>query len=129
MDKSAEAVLDDIGLGDLAEAPISTLSVGFLKRLEVARALALRPNLVLFDEIMAGLTPNEVKETTKLVASLPGRGISVIWVEHVLNAIMNAAPRIMVLDQGKLIADDTPEKLAKDPTVIKAYFGEEIDFA
>ncbi len=127
--KSAEAVLDDIGLGDLAEAPISTLSVGFLKRLEVARALALRPNLVLFDEIMAGLTPNEVKETTKLVASLPGRGISVIWVEHVLNAIMNAAPRIMVLDQGKLIADDTPEKLAKDPTVIKAYFGEEMDFA
>jgi branched-chain amino acid transport system ATP-binding protein len=127
--KSAEAVLDDVGLSDIAEAPISVLSVGFLKRLEVARALALRPSLVLFDEIMAGLTPNEIKETTKLVADLPARGISVIWVEHVLNAIMNAAPRIMVLDQGKLIADDTPEKLAKDPSVIKAYFGEEMSFA
>ncbi|MFC1665640.1 ABC transporter ATP-binding protein [Pseudomonadota bacterium] len=62
--ESAEAVLNEVGLGDLAEAPISNLSVGFLKRLEVARALALRPSLVLFDEIMAGLTPNEVNEMT-----------------------------------------------------------------
>jgi branched-chain amino acid transport system ATP-binding protein len=127
--ESAEAVLAEVGLGDYADAPVSILTVGLLKRLEVARALAQRPSLVLFDEIMAGLTPNEVKGMTNLVTSLPARGITVIWVEHVLYAIMNAAPRIMVLDRGKIIADDTPENLAKDPAVIKAYLGEEVDVA
>lgn len=127
--ESAHEALAEVGLSDYAEAPINILTVGLLKRLEVARALALRPSLVLFDEIMAGLTPIEVKETTKLVASLPARGITVIWVEHVLHAIMNTAPRIMVLDRGKVIADDTPRRLAKDPTVIKAYLGEEMSVA
>jgi len=127
--ESAEEVLAEVGLGNYADAPINILTVGLLKRLEVARALALRPSLVLFDEILAGLTPNEVKETTKLVATLPGRGITVIWVEHVLHAIMNTAPRIVVLDRGRIIADDTPQKLAKDPAVIKAYLGEEMSVA
>ena len=126
---SAEAVLADVGLADYADAPVSVLTVGLLKRLEVARAIALRPSLVLFDEIMAGLTPTEVRGMTSLVASLPARGITVIWVEHVLYAIMKAAPRIMVLHRGELIADGTPEKLAKDPGVIKAYFGEEMSLA
>lgn len=127
--ESAEAVLAEVELSDYAEAPINILTVGLLKRLEVARALALRPSLVLFDEVMAGLTPIEIKETTKLVASLPARGITVIWVEHVLHAIMNTAPRILVLDRGKLIADDAPKRLAKDPSVIKAYLGEEMSVA
>jgi branched-chain amino acid transport system ATP-binding protein len=105
------------------------LTVGLLKRLEVARAVALQPRLVLFDEIMAGLTPSEVRSMTSLVASLPGRGITVIWVEHVLYAIMNTVRRIMVMHRGQLIADDAPEKIAKDPTVIKAYFGEEMPVA
>jgi len=126
---SAEAVLADVGLADYAEEPVSILTVGLLKRLEVARALALRPSLVLFDEIMAGLTPSEVKGMTSLVASLPARGITVIWVEHVLYAIMKTAPRIMVLHRGQLIADGAPEKLAKDPAVIKAYLGEEMSLA
>lgn len=127
--REAEGVLAEVGLAEHAEAPISLLTVGLLKRLEVARALALRPSLVLFDEIMAGLTPSEVRSMTQLVASLPGRGITVIWVEHVLYAIMNAAPRIMVLHRGELIADDTPRTVAKHPAVIKAYFGEEISLA
>jgi branched-chain amino acid transport system ATP-binding protein len=127
--ESAEVVLAEVGLGEYAEAPISVLTVGSLKRLEVARALALRPSLVLFDEIMAGLAPNEIEETTRLVAGLPARGITVIWVEHVMHAIMNTAPRIVVLDRGKIIADDEPKKLAKDPAVIKAYFGEEMSVA
>ena len=126
---SAEAVLADVGLADYADAPVSVLTVGLLKRLEVARAIALRPSLVLFDEIMAGLTPTEVRGMTDLVAGLPARGITVIWVEHVLYAIMNAAPRIMVLHRGELIADGAPEKLAKDPAVIKAYLGEEMILA
>ena len=127
--ESAEAVLADVGLADYADSPVSVLTVGLLKRLEVARAIALRPSLVLFDEIMAGLTPTEVRGMTGLVAGLPARGITVIWVEHVLYAIMNAAPRIMVLHRGELIADGAPEKLAKDPAVIKAYLGEEMILA
>jgi branched-chain amino acid transport system ATP-binding protein len=127
--ESAQAALADVGLADHAEAPVGILTVGLLKRLEVARALALRPSLVLFDEIMAGLTPGEVKEMTALVASLSARGITVIWVEHVLYAIMKTAPRIMVLHRGELIADDTPDRIAKHPAVIRAYLGEEMSLA
>lgn len=126
---SAEQVLADVDLADYINAPVGILTAGQLKRLEVARALALRPSLVLFDEIMAGLSRTEIQGMTDLVTSLPARGITVIWVEHVLHAIMNAAPRIIVLDRGKLIADGAPETLAKDPEVIKAYFGEEVSFA
>jgi branched-chain amino acid transport system ATP-binding protein len=127
--KTAEAVLGDVGLADYAGAQVGILTAGLLKRLEVARALALKPRLVLFDEIMAGLTPAEVKVMTDMVAGLPGRGITVIWVEHVLYAIMKTAQRILVLHRGELIADGAPEKIAKDPAVIKAYLGEEMSLA
>ena len=127
--REAEAVLADVGLSDYAGAAVGVLTAGLLKRLEVARALALQPRLVLFDEIMAGLTPTEVNVMTEMVAALPGRGITVIWVEHVLNAIMRTAKRILVLDRGALIADDTPERVARDPAVIKAYLGEEMSLA
>jgi len=126
---NAERYLNDVGLSNQAGAAVKTLTAGELKRLEVARALALRPSLVLFDEIMAGLTPNEVAAMTDLVAGLPPKGITVIWVEHVLHAIMKTAPRIMVLHRGEIIADDKPENLVKNPTVIQAYFGKETTFA
>ena len=91
----AEETLADVGLADHMGTPISALTVGLLKRLEVARALAMRPKLVLFDEIMAGLTPTEVGSMTKFVAGLPARGITVVWVEHVLYAIMKTATRMV----------------------------------
>jgi branched-chain amino acid transport system ATP-binding protein len=127
--RSAEAVLAEVGLAAYADAPVSILTAGLLKRLEVARALALKPRLVLFDEIMAGLSPAEVKVMTDMVAGLPARGITVIWVEHVLYAIMKTAQRILVLHRGELIADDKPEKIARDAAVIQAYLGEEMSLA
>jgi branched-chain amino acid transport system ATP-binding protein len=125
----AEATLADVGLANYSGAPVGTLTVGLLKRLEVARALALRPKLVLFDEIMAGLTPAEVGAMTKFVAGLPARGITVIWVEHVLYAIMKTASRIMVLNRGEVIADGPAGEIARNPAVVKAYLGEEMDLA
>ena len=125
----AEATLADVGLADYFGTPVSALTVGLLKRLEVARALAMQPKLVLFDEIMAGLTPPEVGVMTKFVAGLPARGITVIWVEHVLYAIMKTASRMIVLNRGELIAEGPPAAMARDPAVVKAYLGEEMDLA
>jgi branched-chain amino acid transport system ATP-binding protein len=125
----AEATLADVGLSNYFGTPVSSLTVGLLKRLEVARALAMRPKLVLFDEIMAGLTPTEVGAMTKFVASLPSRGITVVWVEHVLYAIMKTATRMVVLNRGEVIAGGAPAAIARDPAVVKAYLGEEMDLA
>jgi branched-chain amino acid transport system ATP-binding protein len=127
--KLAEAMLADIGLADYAGVPANSLTVGLLKRLEVARALAMQPKLVLFDEIMAGLTPTEVGAMTRLVAELPARGITVIWVEHVLYAIMKTATRMIVINRGRQIAEGTPAMMARDPAVVKAYLGEEMILA
>ncbi|WP_029583827.1 ABC transporter ATP-binding protein [Bradyrhizobium sp. URHD0069] len=125
----AEATLADVGLSDYFGTPVGSLTVGLLKRLEVARALAMRPKLVLFDEIMAGLTPTEVGAMTKFVASLPSRGITVVWVEHVLYAIMKTATRMVVINRGEVIAGGAPAAIARDPAVVKAYLGEEMDLA
>jgi branched-chain amino acid transport system ATP-binding protein len=125
----AERTLADVGLADYVATPVGALTVGLLKRLEVARALAMQPKLVLFDEIMAGLTPTEVGVMTKFVAGLPARGITVIWVEHVLYAIMKTASRIIVLNRGEIIGQGAPAVMARDPAVVKAYLGEEMDLA
>jgi ABC-type branched-subunit amino acid transport system ATPase component len=125
----AAETLSDVGLSNYIDVPVATLTVGLLKRLEVARALAMRPKLVLFDEIMAGLTPAEVGTMTGFVSSLPARGITVIWVEHVLYAIMKSASRIMVLNRGELIASGAPAAVVRNPAVVKAYLGEEMSLA
>ena len=125
----AEATLADVGLADYFGTPVSSLTVGLLKRLEVARALAMRPKLVLFDEIMAGLTPTEVGTMTRFVASLPAQGITVVWVEHVLYAIMKTATRMVVINRGEVIAGGAPAAIARDPAVVKAYLGEEMNLA
>jgi branched-chain amino acid transport system ATP-binding protein len=125
----AELTLAELGLAPYRDRPASELTVGLLKRLEVARALAMQPRLVLFDEIMAGLTPTEVGAMTDIVAGLPSRGITVIWVEHVLCAIMKTATRMVVINRGQVIAEGAPAAIARDPRVVKAYLGEEMQLA
>lgn len=125
----ADLTLSDLGLAAYRDRLASELTVGLLKRLEVARALAMRPKLMLFDEIMAGLTPTEVGTMTEIVAGLPARGITVIWVEHVLYAIMKTATRMVVINRGSVIAQGAPAEVARDPAVVKAYLGEEMQLA
>jgi branched-chain amino acid transport system ATP-binding protein len=126
--RRTQALVDEImtfvGIERFAETAAGNLTVGLLKKLEVARALATEPRLVLLDEVMAGLTPVEIKEMMAVIASLPGRNVTVIWVEHVMAAIMNVAQRIVVLHHGAPIAVGTPAAVAHDPAVIKAYLGE-----
>jgi branched-chain amino acid transport system ATP-binding protein len=123
-DAVTSQMMDAVGIGHLAETSAANLTVGQLKKLEVARALATEPSLLLLDEVMAGLTPPEIREMMTAIASLPGRGITVLWVEHVMMAIMSVAQRIVVMHHGQTIAQGTPAEVAKNRAVIGAYLGE-----
>ncbi len=125
---AAEA-MNRTGISHLAEASIASLTVGLLKKLEVARALATEPVLVLLDEVMAGLTPTEIREMMTVISSLPAHGITVLWVEHVMMAIMNVAHRVIVMHRGQLIAEGDPSAVSRDPGVIGAYLGEKYAYA
>jgi branched-chain amino acid transport system ATP-binding protein len=123
-DPVTRTTMEFIGIAHLADVPAANLTVGLLKKLEVARALATEPSLLLLDEVMAGLTPLEVKEMMAVIGNLPDRGITTLWVEHVMMAIMNVAQRLVVLHQGRIIAQGSPAEVSRDTAVIKAYLGE-----
>lgn len=125
--KKAEEALEFVDLTPLKDIPAGDLTLAQQKRLEVARAIASEPELLLLDELMAGLTPTEVTEAMSDVAQLRSRGITVIMIEHVMQAIMKISDRIIVLDYGKKIAEGTPEEVAANPQVIEVYLGEECD--
>ena len=126
-EKQATALLEFVGLSALKEAPAKDLTLANQKRLEVAGALATQPELLLLDEIMAGLNPAEVAQAMELVARIRDRGITIIMIEHVMKAIMSVCDRIMVLHHGQKIADGTPQEIANSKTVIKVYLGEKAD--
>ena len=120
----AAHTMEFVGLHHFADRPVASLTVGLLKKLDVARALATEPSLLLLDEVMAGLSASEIREMMAVIESLPARGITVVWVEHVLKAIMKVAQRLVVLHQGQIIAQGSPADIASNISVIKAYLGE-----
>jgi branched-chain amino acid transport system ATP-binding protein len=117
-----------VGLADYADQPARNLTTANRKRLELARALATQPRLLLLDEVMAGLTPTESAAMVELIRQIRQRGVTMLVIEHVMQAIMTLSDRIAVLHHGELIAVGEPAAVASDPAVIEAYLGEEFRF-
>ncbi len=121
----AELLLQQMGLAHRRDVPLTDLTLAERKRLEIGRALATRPEVLMLDETMAGLTPAEVKESVELVREINRKGITVVLIEHVLEAVMSVSGKVIVLDQGRLISEGSPDAVVNDPVVIKAYLGGE----
>ena len=119
----AREVLDYVGLGTLAEAPARSLGTPGRKRLEIARALASEPKVLLLDEAMAGLTPAEVRAGIELVRRIHATGTTLVIVEHIMDVIVSLAERVVVFHQGREIARGTPAEVTRNEQVIEAYLG------
>jgi len=117
-------VMDFVGLDTRADQLAASLNIAQKKRLEMARALAARPYLLLLDEVLAGLNPSEIGEMVETVKKIRDRGITIIMIEHVMKAVMNVSDHMLVLDYGQQIAEGTPTEIANNPQVIEAYLGD-----
>ena len=125
--RRADAMLEFVELSDRRDEPVSSLGLHEQRFLEIARQLAGEPQLILLDEVMAGLNDTELEQSVQMVRRTRSEfGVTVIWVEHVMKAVMSLAERILVLNFGKLIADGDPQEVMRQPDVVTAYLGESI---
>ncbi len=120
----AEEILELTGLAAKAKVPGHSLTLPDRKRLEVARALATKPRVLLLDEVMAGLNPTETGQFIALIRTIHQRGMTIVLIEHVMKAVMALSQRVLVLNYGELIAEGAPEAIVRDPRVIEAYLGQ-----
>jgi branched-chain amino acid transport system ATP-binding protein len=120
----ADQVLAFVGLAERAPMLASSLNVAQKKRLELARALAARPYLLLLDEVLAGLNQAEVTRMLEIIHQIRDQGVTIIMIEHIMHAVMNVSDRIIVLNYGSLIAEGTPEEVSQNVEVIEAYLGD-----
>jgi branched-chain amino acid transport system ATP-binding protein len=119
----ARKVVGLCGLQDVADTPGRSLTIVYKKRLELARALATQPKMILLDEVMAGLTPRESQEAVDLIYKIRDTGITILMVEHVMEIIMPISDRLVVLDSGSKIAEGTAAEVSRDDRVVQAYLG------
>ena len=121
--RKAEAVAAQVGMEDQLDQMGADLTVAGRKRLELARALATGPKLLLLDEVMAGLNPSEIGDIVEVIKGIRASGVTVLLIEHVMQAVTSLAERVYVLNQGKMIAEGTPAEIASNPQVVEAYLG------
>ena len=119
----AEAVAAQVGMADQLDQNGADLTVAGRKRLELARALATGPRLLLLDEVMAGLNPTEISEIVAILKSIRKAGVTILLIEHVMQAVTSLAERVYVLNQGRMIAEGTPAAISENPLVVEAYLG------